>query len=66
MEELIERAKLLNPKFKDLTIQQQFDFIKGNLDMDISPEDVQVYYDMQWACPYDELILERMKYANRY
>ena len=48
MEEVIKKAKKLNSDFDKLTIQQQYEFIKGNISRDIIPEDLALYYDNQW------------------
>jgi hypothetical protein len=48
MKKVIEKARLLNPNFDELTVQQQYEFIKGNINRNIIPEELAYYYNSQW------------------
>jgi hypothetical protein len=66
MDEIIKKAIGMEPTFMKWTVQQQFDFIKGNIDNNLIPEELEWYYDSQWGCPYEEDILKRKVYAVEY
>lgn len=66
MEKIIKKARLLNKDFDNLTVQQQYEFIKSYINKNIIPEELVWYYDSLWGCPYDNLTLQTKVYANTY
>lgn len=47
MDELIKKAKLINPLFDNLTSQQQYNILK-QLEPKITPEDLVYHYEQQY------------------
>jgi hypothetical protein len=53
IEQIIANAMRLNPNFVNLTTQQQYEYLKLNLDKDLMKEELEFYYDSKFGWPYD-------------
>ncbi|MCP4255037.1 MAG: hypothetical protein GY775_16845 [Candidatus Scalindua sp.] len=65
----MEQAQVLNPNFKEWTPQQQFQFIKNEINPNIIPQEITWYYDRQWGCPLEHYEIQNkinMNYANKH
>jgi len=51
--QVVERARLINPNFDNMSPQQQYEFINQNVDNSFIQEELEFYYDMKFGWPYD-------------
>ena len=52
MEEIINKAKQLNPDFDKLSTSSQLEFINKYIDKKVIAEDLEFYYDSFFEMPY--------------
>jgi len=55
IEEVIQLARLRNPNFDSMTTQQQYEFIKTNVDSSLMKEELEFYYDSKFGWPNENI-----------
>jgi hypothetical protein len=58
--EIIDRARMLEPNFDDMTTQRQYEFIVNNVDKGMIKEELIFYYDSKFGWPYNSINWNRI------